>query len=64
MEACNENISLSICSNKTNYELDGTLDKKNVVRKATIIARNYGMVMLTFMNKAFVPFFDKLDVPY
>lgn len=56
VEACNENISLSICANKTNYGLGGTLDKKNVVRKAKRIASNYGMVMLTFMNKAFVPF--------
>lgn len=38
---------------------DDTLDiseKMNVIREARRIVRKHGMVMLTFMNRAFVPF--------
>lgn len=57
---CNEKIPMSICANKTQDRLvDNTLeteDKNNVVREAKRIVINYGMVMVTFINKAFVPF--------
>lgn len=52
-------INLSICANKTRYKIEDMLktdDKKNVVRTAQKISSKYGMVMMTFMNKAFVPF--------
>lgn len=56
---CNEKINLSICANKTLYKIEDMLetdDKKKVVRAAQKISSKYGMVMMTFMNKAFVPF--------
>ncbi|XP_052681297.1 uncharacterized protein LOC128162146 [Crassostrea angulata] len=56
---CNEKINLSICADKTRYKIEDMLetdDEKNVVRAAQKISSKYGMVMMTFMNKAFVPF--------
>lgn len=58
-EACNEKINLEICSDKMYNKNDDTLDiseKMNVIREARRIVRKNGMVMLTFMNRAFVPF--------
>lgn len=58
-KVCNENITLTICADKMSNKHDDTLemdDKKNVIREAKRIAIKHGMVMLTFMNKAFVPF--------
>lgn len=58
-EACNEKINLEICSDKMYNKNDDTLDiseKMNVIREARRIVRKHGMVMLTFMNRAFVPF--------
>nr|XP_034336603.1 UDP-D-xylose:L-fucose alpha-1,3-D-xylosyltransferase-like isoform X1 [Crassostrea gigas] len=59
-EVCNDKIPLSICANKTQHRLEENAleneDKKHVVREAKRIAIYYGMVMVTFINKAFVPF--------
>lgn len=51
---------MSVCANKTQDKLEDSAlekeDKKHVVREAKKIAINYGLVMVTFINKAFVPF--------
>lgn len=55
---CNEDIDLLQCSNKQSISDDTleTNDKRKVVSVAKKIVQSGGLVMVTFMNKAFKPF--------